>query len=89
MFQIVWLPNGSASSESTCRVNARFISSDDGGRTWRDSAKIAVRWWMDYISAVFVDGKPYSACAIAGPLGPKTGRFNEAIYSVRLPGGRD
>jgi len=102
MFQIVWLPNGSACSESTCRVNARFISSDDGGRSWNDAEKIAgpmLETWLvptyagemvaDYISAVFVDGRPYSAFAIARPPNSKTGRFDEAIYAVRLPKGGD
>jgi hypothetical protein len=37
-----YLSNGSTCNPSTCRVNAGFISSDDGGRSWHDAAKIAV-----------------------------------------------
>ena len=93
-----YLPNGSTCMPSTCRVNAGFISSDNGGRSWHDATKIAgpmLETWLvptfagemvaDYISAVFVHGKPYSAFAIARPLNLETGEFNEAIYAVRLP----
>jgi hypothetical protein len=78
------------------------FSSDDGGRSWNDATKIAgpmMESWLvptfagemvaNYNSAVFVDGKPYGAFAIARPPDPKTGQFDEAIYAVRLPKGRD
>ena len=93
-----YLPNGRTCSETTCRVDAGFISSDDGGRSWNEAAKIAgpmLQTWLvptyagemvaDYISAVFVAGKPYSAFAIAHRPDPKTGQFSEAIYAVELP----
>jgi hypothetical protein len=96
------LPDGSTCTSSTCEVNAGFISSDDGGRSWQDAAKIAgpmAQTWLvptsagemvaDYGSAVFVEGKPYGAFAIAGPPDPKTGVFNEAIYTAELPEGRE
>jgi hypothetical protein len=38
----------------------------------------------DYISAVFVDGQPYGAFAIARSPDSKTGAFNEAIYATKL-----
>jgi len=95
-----YLSNGSTCSESTCLVNAGFISSDDGGRSWHDAEKIAgpmLETWLvqtfagemvaDYISAVFVDGKPQSAFAITERPNPKTGLFDEAIYAVKLPEG--
>jgi hypothetical protein len=39
----------------------------------------------DYISAVLVDGKPNTAFATARAPNRKTGQFDEAIYTVRLP----
>jgi hypothetical protein len=93
-----FLPNGGTCIQATCRVDAGFIFSDDGGRSWNDATKIAGpmletslvptfagEMVADYISAVFVDGKPYSAFAIAHPPNRKTGRFDEAIYAVKLP----
>jgi hypothetical protein len=38
----------------------------------------------DYISAVFVNGKPFSAFAIAHEPDPISGLFDEAIYGVQL-----
>jgi hypothetical protein len=94
-----YVSNGKTCSPSKCRVNAGFISSDDGGQSWHDAKKIAgpmSETWLvptyagamvaGYISSVFVDGKPYSALAIARRPDPETGKFNEAIYTVRLPG---
>ena len=43
----------------------------------------------NYSSAVFVDGKPHGAFAIARPPDPKTGRFDEAIYATRLSVGSE
>jgi hypothetical protein len=96
------LPDGTTCTSSTCLVSAGFISSNDRGRSWHDAAKIAgpiSQSWLvptnagemvaDYISAVFVDGKPYGAFAIARPPNPKTGQFDEAIYTVKLPERRD
>jgi hypothetical protein len=92
------LLDGTTCTSSTCLVSAGFISSDDGGRSWDHANKIAgpmPESWLvttyagemvaDYISAVFVDGKPYGAFALAQAPNPKTGTFNEAIYVGRLP----
>jgi hypothetical protein len=92
-----YLPNGLTCLQTTCQVSAGFISSDDGGRSWRDAKKIAgpmMETWLvptsagemvaNYNSAVFVDEKPYGAFAIARSPNPKTGRFHEAIHAGRL-----
>jgi hypothetical protein len=97
-----YLPNGLTCQPTTCQVSAGFISSSDGGRSWHDADKIAgpmMESWLaptyagemvaNYNSAVFVDGKPHGAFAIARPPDPRTGRFDEAIYAVELPHGRD
>jgi len=95
-----YLPNGLTCQPTTCQVSAGFISSDDGGRSWRDATKIAgpmMETWLvptfagemvaNYNSAVFVDGKPHGAFAIARPPDPNTGKFDEAIYAADLPEG--
>ena len=97
-----YLPNGLTCQPNTCQVSAGFISSDDGGRSWNEATKIAgpmMESWLvptfagemvaNYNSAVFVDGKPHGAFAIARPPDAKTGKFDEAIYAVELPEGRD
>jgi hypothetical protein len=97
-----YLPNGLTCQPNTCQVSAGFISSDDAGRSWHDAEKIAgpmMETWLvptfagemvaNYSSAVFVDGKPHGAFAIARPPDPKTGKFDEAIYAVELPERRD
>jgi hypothetical protein len=97
-----YLPNGLTCMPNTCQVSAGFISSDNGGRSWHDAEKIAgpmMESWLaptfagdmvaNYNSAVFVDGKPHGAFAIARPPDPKTGKFDEAIYAAKLPGGRE
>jgi hypothetical protein len=94
------LPNGRNCLPSTCQVSAGFISSDDAGRSWNDAAKIAgpiMESWLvptyvgemvaNYNSAVFVDGEPHGAFAIAHAPDPNTGKFDEAIYTVKLPDG--
>jgi len=97
-----FLPNGLTCMPSTCQVSAGFISSDDGGRSWHEAKKIAgpmMESWLvptfagemvaNYNSAVFVDGKPHGAFAIARPPNPKTGKFDEAIYAADLEEGRE
>jgi hypothetical protein len=97
-----YLSNGLTCLPNTCQVSAGFISSDNGGRSWNDATKIAgpmMESWLvptfagemvaNYNSAVFVDGKPHGAFAIARPPDPKTGKFDEAIYAVDLPHGQD
>jgi hypothetical protein len=90
------LPNGTTCTATTCLVSAGFVSSDDGGHSWSAAHKIAgptPQIWLvpttagqmvaDYISAVFVNGKPYGAFAIAQQP-PSVGVFNEAIYVTKL-----
>jgi hypothetical protein len=97
-----FLPNGLTCLPDTCKVSAGFISSNDGGKSWNDSVKVAgpmMESWLvptyagemvaNYNSAVFVDGKPHGAFAIARPPDPQTGKFDEAIYAAELPHGRD
>jgi hypothetical protein len=97
-----YLGNGLTCQVSTCQVSAGFISSDDGGRSWHDAEKIAgpmKESWLvptfagemvaNYNSAVFVDGKPHGAFALARPPDLKTGKFDEAIFAGELPEGRD
>lgn len=92
-----YLPNGRTCGPTACRIVPGFISSDDGGRTWNHDIRVSdpmPEAWLvptfagemvaDYISAVFVNGVPYSAFALARPPDPVTGRFEEAIYAVRL-----
>jgi hypothetical protein len=97
-----FLPNGLNCMPNTCQVSAGFVSSDDGGKSWNEATKIAgpmMESWLvptfagemvaNYNSAVFVDGKPHGAFAIARSPDPKTGKFDEAIYAVELPEGQD
>jgi hypothetical protein len=96
------LPDGTTCTSSTCLVSAGFISSHDSGRSWHDAEKIAgpmMESWLvptsagemvaNYNSAVFVDGKPHGAFAIARPPDAETGKFDEAIYAVELRNRRD
>jgi hypothetical protein len=91
------LLDGTTCTSSTCLVSAGFISSNDGGRSWGHEHKIAgpmAESWLvptdagemvaDYISAVFVNGKPYGAFAIARAPDPMTGSFYEATYAGHL-----
>lgn len=95
-------PNGLNCQPDTCEVSAGSILSNDGGRSWRQAKKIAgpmLETWLaptfagpmvaNYSSAVFVDGQPYGAFAIAHRPDPKTGKLDEAIYATELPDGRD
>jgi hypothetical protein len=97
-----FLSNGLNCQPNTCQVSAGFIFSEDGGRSWNDAEKIAgpmMESWLaptfagemvaNYNSAVFVDGKPHGAFAIARQPDPKTGKLDEAIYAGKLPEGRD
>jgi hypothetical protein len=91
------LPDGTSCDFTNCLVSAGFISSADGGRSWREAQKVAGpmpegnlvftnagEMVADYISAVFVNDKPFGAFAIAGPINPSTGAYNEAIYATGL-----
>ena len=91
------LPDGTTCTSGTCLVSAGFISSSDGGHSWSGAHEIAgptPQVWLvptnagmmvaDYLSAVFVNGKPYGAFALA-PRPPNMRVFNEAIYATKLP----
>ena len=97
-----FLPNGLTCMPSNCEVSAGSIFSGDGGQSWHDAQRIAspmMESWLpstfagdmvaNYNSAVFVDGKPHGAFAIAHAPDPKTGKLDEAIYAGELPEGRD
>jgi hypothetical protein len=93
------LPDGMTCTSSSCSVSVGFVSSDDGGRSWHSAARIAgpiKQSWLaltrageivaDYLTPVFIEGRPYAAFALAQPPAPKTGLLNEAIYVTPLPG---
>jgi len=76
---------------------AGFISSADGGRSWQHAHRVAGpmpegslvftyagEMVADYISAVFVSGKPFGAFALTRPIDSNTGLYNEAIYATAL-----
>jgi hypothetical protein len=91
------LPDGTTCDYTNCVIRAGYIASPDGGRSWTESTKIGApmaQGWLaftyagemvaDYISAVFVNGKPYGAFAIAHAPDPISGLFDEAIYGIQL-----
>jgi hypothetical protein len=91
------LPDGTTCDYTNCLIRAGYIASPDGGRSWTEPTKIGgpmAQEWLaftyagemvaDYISAVFVNGKPFSAFAIAHKPDPISGLFDEAIYGVQL-----
>lgn len=93
-----FLPNGLTCEPNTCEVNAGSILSDDGGESWHDAVKVAgpmLETWLaptssgpmvaNYNSAVFVEGKPHGAFAVAHAPDPTTGKLDEAIYATKLP----
>jgi hypothetical protein len=96
------LADGTTCTYLNCLINAGYVSSNDGGVTWHKATKIAGPMdeiWLaytyagemvaDYISAVFVDGRPLGAFAIARAPNTTTGAFDEAIYSIALPEAED
>jgi hypothetical protein len=97
-----YLPNGATCVPTTCQIDAGFISTDNGGHSWHEAAKIAgpmAQSWLvptyagamvaDFGAVAFVDGRPFGTFAIAKPPNAKTGQFDEAIYVARLPDERD
>lgn len=91
------LGDGTTCDFTNCLVSAGFISSADGGRSWQHAQRIAGpmpeaslvltnagEMVADYISAVFVDGEPFGAFALARPIDSNTGLYNEAIYATGL-----
>jgi hypothetical protein len=90
------LPNGTTCTSSTCRISAGFISSNDGGSSWQAAQQVSKTMqqsWLvttdagemvaDYISAIFVDGRPFGAFALAQPP-DASGTFHEPIYAGPL-----
>jgi hypothetical protein len=91
------LPDGSTCSTATCEVSAGYVTSEDGGSTWHHAVKVAgpmAQSWLvptfagemvaDVGTAVFVDGKPFGAFALARTPDPNTGTLDEAIYVAQL-----
>ena len=83
-------------TQSTCQLNAGFISSSDGGGTWNAPIQIAgpmtLDWLADttqgfmvgdYISTSFVDGSPQALVADAGP--PSGGLLDEGMTLLTFP----
>ena len=84
-----------------CRaIDAGFVSSRDGGRTWtapqRLNAQSMPLTWIadsdrgrflgDYISTSFVRGRAVPVFALASP--PSGGLLRQAIFAATLPRGR-
>ena len=92
------IDNSVACIPANCDLNAEYISSDDGGVSWHHAQKIAgpmMQTWLaktfagqmvtDYLTPVFVHGKPWGAFALANPPDTAKGVLDEAIYVVKLP----
>lgn len=86
----------SACSTSTCKLEAGFISSADGGASWSAPSTLAGPMSLsqlaqaggafvgDYIGSAFVSGRAYSSFAVGvAPAGGK--KYDEGMYTV---GGR-
>ena len=94
-------PNA-ACTVSTCRLDAAFTSSADGGATWSDSVQLAgpmTLTWLpltsqgymvgDYISTSFLNGAALTTIAVAG-AGTPTQNLTEAMFAtsaLRVAGG--
>jgi hypothetical protein len=83
-----------ACSSTTCRVDAGFVTSGDGGASWRATERLSAqstpvtwipatssgRMLADYIATSFVGGNPVPIFALATePLAQ--GRFRQAIFA--------
>jgi RTX calcium-binding nonapeptide repeat (4 copies) len=82
---------------STCRIDAGFVSSANGGRTWNAPRRLNARsmrlTWLpptslgrmlaDYISTSWVRDAAVAVFAHASPLAAD-GSFREAIFATRL-----
>jgi hypothetical protein len=81
-----------ACTETTCALNAGFISSDDGGTSWSNAQTLVgpmnVTWLpntfaglmvADYVSTAYAGGKAFAIFAVAQPNSGTT--FDEAIYT--------
>lgn len=80
-------------SASTCRLNAGFISSSDGGSTWSASTKLIGPMTLsslpntfaglmvgDYVATAFAGGKAFSIFEAANPV--VGGLFDEPTYAT-------
>ena len=82
---------------ATCRIDAGFISSSNGGRTWNAPRRLNARSmrlaWLpptslgrmlaDYISTSWVRDAAVAVFAHSSPLAAD-GSFREAIFASRL-----
>jgi hypothetical protein len=87
-----------ACDELTCRIDAGFVSSPDGGATWTVPRRLTARssrlGWLpptalgrmlaDYISTSYVRDAVVAVFAHASPPAAD-GTYREAIYATRLP----
>lgn len=91
------IDNGTLCVPQNCDLNAGYISSDDGGKSWHTAHKVAgpmLQTWLastyagqmvsDYLTVVFVHGQPFGAFALARMPNAQTGELDEAIYTTPL-----
>ena len=83
---------------ATCKIDVGYVSSANGGSTWRAPRRLNARsmrlTWLpptqlgrmlaDYISTSFVRGAAVAVFAHASPLA-SDGTFREAIFATRVP----
>ena len=83
-------------TDSTCRLNLRFLSSRNGGSTWTAPQTLAgpmsITWLAntslgrdvgDYMAASYVHGKPFGVFAVAHANSGTV--FDQAIYTTKQP----
>jgi hypothetical protein len=96
------IDNGTLCVPANCDLNAAYISSDDGGKSWHKAHKIAgpmMQTWLastyagqmvsDYLTVAFVHGQPFGTFALARAPNAQTGELDEAIYATPLPDNED
>jgi hypothetical protein len=81
---------------TSCANNDLVLTKSEDGVNWSaleripiDPVESSADHFIAGLGVLGNDGKPHGAFAIARPPNPKTGKFDEAIYAVRLPEGRD
>jgi hypothetical protein len=91
------IDNGTLCVPANCDLNAAYISSDDGGKSWHKAHKVAgpmMQTWLastyagqmvsDYLTVAFVNGQPFGTFALANAPNAQTGELDEAIYAIPL-----
>lgn len=91
------IDNGTLCVPANCDLNAAYISSDDGGKSWHKAHKVAgpmMQTWLastyagqmvsDYLTVSFVNGQPFGTFALARAPNAQTGELDEAIYAIPL-----